>query len=195
MPISEESRRKMGWRKGRLFTAYWKSCEVCGARFKTVPSSSKQHTCSSKCMGIKKRFERKIYKCTLCGKDMTEIKTSGRKYCNNRCKINALAILKKQRSANKRIFGRWRNRRTLKAYLLDKYKACQLCGWNSKIEVLELHHIDRNKKNNKEYNLLLLCPNCHSINHYEALDGQYKINLGVHLHAVQVGEAKRVVMA
>jgi len=195
MPISEESRQKMGWKKGRLFTAYWKSCVICGKEFKTVPSSSKQYTCSSKCMGIRRRVERKTYKCAFCNEDITAIKTSGRKYCSNKCKINALAVLKKQRYANKRIFGKWRTHKTLKAYLLDKYRACQICGWNSEIRVLEKHHIDRNKKNNVEDNLLLLCPNCHSIEHYKALDGQYKYSLGGLRDALQVGKAKRLVMA
>jgi len=194
MPISEESRRKMGWRKGRLFTAYWKPCVVCGTKFKTVPTSSKQYTCSRTCGFARRRFERRTFKCAFCGKDITAIKTSGRKYCDNKCKIDALAILKKQRFANKRIFGRWHTHRKLKTYLLDKYKACQLCGWNSEIGILEIHHIDRNKKNNKEYNLMLLCPNCHSIGHFKALDGQYKNNLGVR-YALRIGETKRVAMA
>lgn len=45
---------------------------------------------------------------------------------------------------------------------------CQLCGWGienpftHKIP-LQVHHIDGNCLNNKEDNLQLLCPNCHSL--------------------------------
>ena len=39
---------------------------------------------------------------------------------------------------------------------------CTECSWNGKELVLELEHIDGNAMNNKEENLSLLCPNCHS---------------------------------
>lgn len=56
----------------------------------------------------------------------------------------------------------------IRNYLIDKYGCCQLCGWN-KINPttnkmpLEVHHIDGDCTNNKEDNLQLLCPNCHSL--------------------------------
>lgn len=50
-------------------------------------------------------------------------------------------------------------------YFEDK---CQLCGWNKKLEnakytSCELHHIDGNPHNHTLSNLILICPNCHSI--------------------------------
>ena len=57
----------------------------------------------------------------------------------------------------------------IRRYLMDKYSCkCQLCGWgkvNTYTEKipLEIHHIDGNYRNNKEENLQLLCPNCHSL--------------------------------
>ena len=57
----------------------------------------------------------------------------------------------------------------IRKYLMEKYNfKCSLCGW-SKINVytnnipLEIDHIDGNYQNNKENNLRLLCPNCHSL--------------------------------
>lgn len=47
---------------------------------------------------------------------------------------------------------------------IKEYK-CECCGlenWLGKPIVLQLHHIDGNKNNNKLENLQLLCPNCHS---------------------------------
>jgi predicted HNH restriction endonuclease len=47
-------------------------------------------------------------------------------------------------------------------------RKCQQCGWEqvnkyyNKIPV-EVHHIDGNDKNNNEDNLIILCPNCHSL--------------------------------
>jgi len=52
---------------------------------------------------------------------------------------------------------------------MEKYiDKCAKCGWGeintytNKIP-LEIEHIDGNYKNNNEENLILLCPNCHSL--------------------------------
>ena len=55
---------------------------------------------------------------------------------------------------------------TVKTYLLKTrdYK-CEECGlsiWNEKPITLEAHHKDGDYRNNKDHNLILLCPNCHS---------------------------------
>lgn len=43
---------------------------------------------------------------------------------------------------------------------------CYKCGlgniWNNEILILQLDHIDGNRKNNSLENLRILCPNCHS---------------------------------
>lgn len=52
---------------------------------------------------------------------------------------------------------------------MGKYNyKCQLCGWGEMNKYtnkvpLQVHHIDGNSENNNEDNLLLLCPNCHSL--------------------------------
>ena len=53
--------------------------------------------------------------------------------------------------------------------LLFKYevkkKQCEICKlktWNNLDIPLELHHCDGNNKNNKIWNLQILCPNCHA---------------------------------
>lgn len=44
-------------------------------------------------------------------------------------------------------------------------KKCQRCGY-SKIQILIVHHKDRNREHNDLDNLELLCPNCHYGEHY-----------------------------
>lgn len=57
----------------------------------------------------------------------------------------------------------------IKEYLYYKYNSkCARCGWCEKNKYtnnipLEIEHIDGNYQNNKEENLILLCPNCHSL--------------------------------
>ena len=50
---------------------------------------------------------------------------------------------------------------------------CETCGWDNRPEVLQVHHIDRDRKNNNTDNLKVLCPNCHAIEHYDNCDGLY----------------------
>ena len=51
-------------------------------------------------------------------------------------------------------------------------KICNRCSY-SNINILVVHHIDRNHFNNKIDNLEILCPNCHAEDHFNAKDGLY----------------------
>lgn len=44
----------------------------------------------------------------------------------------------------------------------NKCEICYLTNWLDKPITFEIHHKDGNRENNKEENLQLLCPNCHS---------------------------------
>ena len=62
--------------------------------------------------------------------------------------------------------SRLNNDKELKVYKYDN--KCARCGWGEKNTYtntipLEIEHIDGNYRNNKEDNLVLLCPNCHSL--------------------------------
>ena len=53
-------------------------------------------------------------------------------------------------------------RRLLKGYKEYKCECCGITEWNNKPITLQLHHINRNRCDNRLENLQLLCPNCHS---------------------------------
>lgn len=50
--------------------------------------------------------------------------------------------------------------------LEEKCYECDLREWRSVPISLELHHIDCNHDNNNLSNLMILCPNCHAMIHY-----------------------------
>lgn len=55
--------------------------------------------------------------------------------------------------------------RLIKLRLMDiKGGKCEKCMYN-KAEILQIHHKDRNRKNNDLSNLELICPNCHYEEH------------------------------
>ena len=56
---------------------------------------------------------------------------------------------------------------------------CAICGWDEDEDILQVHHIDENRKNAKPENLIILCPTCHwklTIGKYQLI-GRKKIEL------------------
>lgn len=105
--------------------------------------------------------------CLNCGKEIQ----IGNKYCNSKCKSDY---------EYKQYINRWKEglesgskgkddiSNHVRRYLFETYGKCQCCGWNqvnpyTNLIPLQIHHIDGNCLNNKENNLQLLCPNCHSL--------------------------------
>jgi len=74
------------------------------------------------------------------------------------------------RKGTKYKLGRPRDRveeiRSIKIRLfLIRGEKCERCGYN-KSKILQVHHKDRNPKNNDFKNLEIICPNCHSEDHH-----------------------------
>jgi len=106
--------------------------------------------------------------CINCNK---EIKNRN-KYCSIKCQkeheYNEY-ILKWKNGEIDGMRGDYQISMHLKTYLFKKYNnKCAKCGWDKINKFtnnipLEIDHIDGNYKNNNENNLILLCPNCHSL--------------------------------
>ena len=107
--------------------------------------------------------------CLNCGRECARPE---KKYCNFSCQ---------QKYARNQFIERWKSgvesgcmvdgslSGYVRNYLLGKYNyQCSRCGWDEKNirtgkSPLEIDHMDGNWKNNEESNLVVLCPNCHSL--------------------------------
>lgn len=171
--------------KSREFKEYNKHPKVCKQCGNPIPfeSRNKKEFCSLSCAAtynnIKRYKENKTIHltsetkafCLNCGKELF-----GEQRRNKYCSVNC-----QQEFQHKQYINNWKQGLEsgttgkygvslhIRKYLFDKYNnSCQLCGWNKvnpyshKIP-LQIHHIDGNCLNNKEENLQLLCPNCHSL--------------------------------
>lgn len=150
-------------------------CLFCLSPIK-YESRLRQKFCSHKCAygyqlvkngapcGVKK-----IRYCHNCTKELTRHQS---KYCSHKCQVELKDKLWMEDWKLGKELGRsglCGTSAKIRKYLFKKYESkCCECGW-SKVNLstgkipLQIEHIDGNYKNNREENLKLLCPNCHSL--------------------------------
>ena len=150
-----------------------KYCKFCGNKISF--NKRRNDFCSSSCAASFNNITReldftnnKVSYCLNCGKEIPK----RNKYCNMTCKAQyeEKAYIERWKNGEESgLIGRDGIKAAVRNYLFNKYNnSCQLCGWNQVNQYtgkipLQIHHIDGDCTNNKEDNLQLLCPNCHSL--------------------------------
>lgn len=117
---------------------------------------------------VKETKEKIKHLCKHCNNELNRKKD----YCDNKCQQDyqyEVYIDSWKQGIENGMKGQYEVSNHIRRYLYDKYEnKCCKCGWNevnpytNKIP-LEIEHIDGDYTNNKEDNLELLCPNCHSL--------------------------------
>ena len=169
---------KKAWQKG-IYNFLRKPFEnrkcrntACNNNYEVKPHDKKIY-CGSSCAAIVNNSKRpkRFYFCTACNK---QIHRADRQYCSVKCQCdsyyNQYVARWKQglEDGNRGITTRLVSGH-LRRYLQGKFKdKCSRCDWSKKnpktlVVPLEINHIDGNAENNKEENLELICPNCHSL--------------------------------
>lgn len=132
-------------------------CLQCNIKFKPCYGNPEQKYCSQQCAGKAYALPNKI--CPICNTEFKP-KINKQEHCSRKCANNS-KIPKNN------------------LYYKTMVKThCERCNWKEEPAILEYHHIDRNRKNNKKSNIIVLCPNCHTLDHFKNKDGQFKNNLG-----------------
>lgn len=121
--------------------------------------------------GVSKKTPGDYGVCKNCGKPL---EAKGKVFCSNECqhdfKYKEYIKCWKEKETDGIIGQKWiALSKHIRRYILEKYdQKCARCGWSEVNPFtgtipLEIEHIDGNAKNNNEENLILLCPNCHSL--------------------------------
>ena len=53
--------------------------------------------------------------------------------------------------------------------IMAKLRQCERCGFDKNVAAIVVHHKDRNRKNDADDNLEVLCANCHAIEHWGSI--------------------------
>ncbi len=152
------------------------NCGNCNKELNKKPSYLLRYTkvyCSKECRKASLIVDSVECSCGECGKsfelkphDLRKAKKaskSGYVFCSKTCSAictNRLKGIEGVSTYRKRAFK-------------EKENKCANCGYDKHVEVLQVHHIDRDRMNGKISNLKILCPTCHNEEHFINNDGVF----------------------
>src|SRR3990167_11174631 len=101
----------------------------------------------------------------LAYKSLKDLRNSKSKkyFCSQTC--GNVWIGKQQRAENNPNWAGGTSSYKILLKRTDSKRACVLCGKDDH-RILCVHHVDKNRKNNKVQNLMWLCRNCHFLIHH-----------------------------
>jgi len=161
--------RIIGYRKGE-----WILCRYCANPFWTSPGSHKKFYCSRHCFALHKRTsQRYIVQCENCGKEFEKPEhwMTERHYCSKSCRYEYCRLENHPNWRGGTSFLPYSIQftHTLREMIRDRdNRECQYCGLSEtdNVKRLEVHHINYDKNDSREENLISLCKSCHTKSGY-----------------------------
>lgn len=152
--------RKCGYRHQQKNNRVDKLCAVCGTSFSVSGLRDKTAKyCSRPCYYKAMTTVGSIEKtCQWCGATFKNSPSRDQRFCSRACADKHEAIVPAKNASAVRS----------KTERLGILKECSHCGYDEHIEVLDIHHMDKNRRNNSWTNLAVACANCHKYHHLKA---------------------------
>jgi 5-methylcytosine-specific restriction endonuclease McrA len=163
-------------------------CQHCGKAFEARKADVKRgfaKYCSFACSGLACKARRKAQQvpnlvCAWCKANFYrqpgragKNSRSGLSFCSRQCKDQAQQL----GGLSEIQPDHYGTLDTTKEYRLIAFRhlpnRCNRCGYDKFPAVLEVHHQDRNRENNKLENLEILCPTCHEEHHFLEKTGRF----------------------
>jgi len=151
---------------------YYSNPKLCKQCSNAIPFDKKINIfCSSSCSATYNNLKRRTpKKCKACD-EILSTKSKSTKFCSRVCynKHRREKWIKDWKLGLKSFKNVIACPLPIRKYLFEKYEhKCARCGWSEVNQYngrmpLEVEHIDGNYENYNENNLILLCPNCHSL--------------------------------
>lgn len=153
---------------GKLRECETAQCLLCSRNFiRPIGRTWLKQYCSRDCVN-KSKVTQVHLECHVCKTEFfmkrSRLKRSksGLYFCSKKCKDHAQSLEGGVTQIQPPHYGHGQSSYREIAYRYYP-KVCDRCGYAEHIEILEVHHIDGNRKNNKKENLRVLCPNCHRL--------------------------------
>lgn len=165
------------WKSEKIYKRK-KFCINCGKELGKGQTKFCCSSCSATYNNIQRGKKKKF--CINCGKELQNNQT---KFCSSDChtQYDYDNFIKKWKNGEiNGITGKDGISKLIRRYLFEKYNnKCEKCGWGEINEYtnkipLQIHHADGDCTNNKEENLQLLCPNCHSLTENYGHSGKHQ---------------------
>ena len=152
-----------------------KDCLTCGRPFEAEVREHNRGNarfCSRKCSARRlRKLKTPNCECDLCGHAFyrppsKQNSKSGLLFCSRACKERAQSLDTDGFEAIQPDHYGVRETTYRSAAMRHYPNKCDICGYDTHPEVLEVHHRDKNRKNNVLGNLQVLCPTCHRVEHF-----------------------------
>ena len=147
-------------------------CRICKKDFYVKPSHQKLgwgKYCSTSCRA-NAQFKGKFVECFVCGNSiyrspkMMQRSKSGKHFCSKSCQTMWRNRVYTGENSTNWVNGESAYRRIL--IRSGKEPVCTLCKITD-LRILNAHHLDHQRINNKVDNLIWLCLNCHYLVHHD----------------------------